>query len=265
MEPHQHKYIQKHLRNLEEKHDIKIILAIESGSRAWGFPSKDSDFDVRFIYVHKLEHYLSIEKQRDVIDTPIKFDPVLDAEFDMNGWDIKKAIHLASRGNSVVNEWLTSPIEYLSSPELREELKKFVTECADLRAYFYFYRNYMRTPWESYSQTDDTLIKIKYYCYSLRCALAIYWIEQRETPPPMDVPNLLAGLNISSEIRSEINKLIAAKQQSTESDTIARTPILDNFIDNAISSDAKRPKKDDMQKHNLEKANELFRKIIFSQ
>lgn len=78
------KKIQTQLRRIEEEENIKILLAVESGSRAWGFASPDSDYDVRFIYIRRMEDYLKLEKVRDVIELPM--DDVLD----MNGWDLQK-------------------------------------------------------------------------------------------------------------------------------------------------------------------------------
>ena len=56
------------IREIEEKENIKVIHAIESGSRAWGFASPDSDYDVRFIYVRNKNFYLSLRENKDFID-----------------------------------------------------------------------------------------------------------------------------------------------------------------------------------------------------
>lgn len=255
-------YIRAKLREVEKEHNINIIHAIESGSRAWGFPSKDSDYDVRFLYINNLDHYLSIDQKRDVIDTPIVLDDFLGVEFDMNGWDIKKAITLATRGNAVVNEWLSSPVQYIVNEPYYGRLRDFIQETADLRAYFYFYRNYMRDPWNSYSKESKQAIKIKQYCYVLRCALSLEWLETQMSPPPMDLPSIFKGIEIDPELRSEIDQLISNKAEATEADYMPRSSILDNFIDNAISEERKRPAKDELEKCNLDKANALFREFI---
>lgn len=257
-------YIRNKLREVEKEHNIKIIHAIESGSRAWGFPSKDSDYDVRFLYINNLDHYLSIDQKRDVIDTPIVQDDFLGVEFDMNGWDIKKAISLATRGNAVVNEWLSSPVQYIFNNDYYSRLHKFIQETADLRAYFYFYRNYMRDPWNSYSKDGTQDIKIKHYCYVLRCALSLEWLEAQETPPPMDLPSLFKGIAISTELRNEIDQLITNKAVSTEADYMPRSGILDDFINNAISEERERPAKDELEANHLDKANALFRGFVLN-
>ena len=79
------KLIVSKLQEMEEKENIRILLAVESGSRAWGFASPDSDYDVRFIYVRKKEDYLRLDERRDVVEGQ------LDDVFDINGWDVKKA------------------------------------------------------------------------------------------------------------------------------------------------------------------------------
>jgi predicted nucleotidyltransferase len=99
-----HTYIQERLKALAKQHNIRILLAIESGSRAWGFSSQNSDYDVRFIYVRDLEDYLSVEAFRDVIETPLINDLKLGVPFDLNGWDVKKSLQVAIKSNAVLLE-----------------------------------------------------------------------------------------------------------------------------------------------------------------
>lgn len=262
MQDHIKKHILSKLNELAETHNIKILHAIESGSRAWGFPSKDSDYDVRFIYIHKLDHYLSVDRKRDVIETPIVHDPFLGVDFDMNGWDLKKAIYLALRGNAVVNEWLTSPIQYICENSFHQNFLNFTHEINDLKAYFHFYRNYMRAPWESYKNENAEQIKIKHYCYVLRCALALQWLESQKSPPPMDIPSLRKGCALNGELNNQIDELIAKKAASIESDTIQRNPIFDEFIDTLIMKERERPHKEELEQKHSGKANKLFKETL---
>ena len=108
--------IQNKLKEIEKGHSVKILLAVESGSRAWGFESKDSDYDIRFIYAHEKDFYLSIDKKRDVIEYPI-VDLI-----DINGWDLKKALQLFYKSNPTLAEWLKSPIVYFENSEFKKEL-----------------------------------------------------------------------------------------------------------------------------------------------
>ena len=60
--------IQISLDEVEQSCDVEILLAVESGSRAWGFASPDSDYDVRFIYLQRPENYIRIDDDKDYID-----------------------------------------------------------------------------------------------------------------------------------------------------------------------------------------------------
>jgi predicted nucleotidyltransferase len=112
---------------IEREHGVRIVLAVESGSRAWGFPSQDSDYDVRFIYLRPVEDYLTVVPRRDVIERPI------DAVLDVNGWDIRKAVALMLKSNAVLREWLSSPVRYIEIEPVSRQLKEFFEEVADTR------------------------------------------------------------------------------------------------------------------------------------
>eukprot|EP01035_Chromulina_nebulosa_P036120 gene36119-biopygen23716 len=73
---------------------VAIPLAIESGSRAWGFASPDSDYDCRFLYLRRRSDYLALWAPRDVIETP------LDGLLDVNGWDVAKALRGSRKASS---------------------------------------------------------------------------------------------------------------------------------------------------------------------
>ena len=103
--------IQNKLKEIEQEYDIKILFALESGSRAWGFPSMDSDFDVRFIYVRKLEDYLRINSKNEFLDFPIN------DELDINGWDLRKFLKHLYASNATPFEWMQSPIFYTRQEE----------------------------------------------------------------------------------------------------------------------------------------------------
>ncbi len=110
--------IKLELERIEKENDVKILFAVESGSRAWGFPSKDSDYDVRFVYMHPVEWYLSIHDKRDVIEYPISDD------LDISGWDIKKALQLFAKSNPALLEWIRSPIFYSKNSNFPEQLQQ---------------------------------------------------------------------------------------------------------------------------------------------
>ncbi len=95
--------IKKELKRIETQNDIKILLAIESGSCAWGFTSTDSDWDVRYIYFHHLNWYLKIDNQVDYQEE------ILENDIDLAGWELKKALRLFRKSNPTILEWLNSP------------------------------------------------------------------------------------------------------------------------------------------------------------
>ena len=112
--------IQAQLRRIEEEEHIKILLAVESGSRAWGFASPDSDYDVRFIYIRPTQDYLRLDSVRDVIELPI--DEVLD----INGWDLQKTLRLLHKSNPTLFEWFSSPIVYRET-EFADTFRKLMS------------------------------------------------------------------------------------------------------------------------------------------
>ena len=101
--------ISRALTQIESQYDVRVLYAVESGSRAWGFASADSDYDVRFVYVRRVEDYAALSVPRDVIERPIE------GELDLSGWDLRKALSLGLRWNPALVEWLTSPIVYAES------------------------------------------------------------------------------------------------------------------------------------------------------
>lgn len=117
--------IDARLDGVESDHGVRVPWAIESGGRAWGFPSPDSDYDARFLYVHPLTDYVGLRRRRDVIETP------LDRVFDANGWDVRKALALMVRGNATVGEWLRSPIVYRGDQQVASGLLALADEAVD--------------------------------------------------------------------------------------------------------------------------------------
>lgn len=133
----------KRLASVERDRGVSILYACESGSRAWGFDSPDSDYDVRFIYIHGPAHYLSfdVERQRDVIDT--QEYPIVD-EIDLAGWDLRKAMHLLTRTNGALVEWLRSPIVYVDKQNVASHLRAIIDRHFDAVALCYHYSHMAR-------------------------------------------------------------------------------------------------------------------------
>lgn len=254
-------HIRAKLENLAREHRVRILIAVESGSRAWGFPSADSDYDVRFIYIHTQNEYLGIQDIRDVIETPTAPDNILGTVMDMNGWDLRKALQLSLKSNAVVQEWLTSPIHYIIDEAAITSFKKFVSKTASLPSYIYHYDHLARNAYEKIC-ADSQKARLKDYCYAIRAALALRWIESRQDLPPMDINSLQNGLIVNKEIQSEISNIITLKKTATEADTIPRKTILDDLIVETLSCKREKPLKKEKDDSNIIFANSLFREIL---
>ncbi|HQT47473.1 MAG TPA: nucleotidyltransferase domain-containing protein, partial [Acidocella sp.] len=185
--PDIHRRIEAELDAVEQQHGVRILLAVESGSRAWRFPSRDSDYDVRFIYQQPVESYLAVRPRRDVIERPI------DATLDVNGWDLRKAMQLMLRSNAVLLEWLCSPVRYRNGAEVTAPFAALARETADLTALSYHYDHQARRSFEEILSATEG-VRLKTYFYALRPALALQWLRAKNEPPPMDLPTLMAGL-----------------------------------------------------------------------
>jgi hypothetical protein len=199
------------LESVAAEHRVDILLAIESGSRAWGFPSPDSDYDCRFLYVRRTEEYLSPWLRRDVIELP------LEDELDVNGWDLGKALKLLLKGNAVVVEWLTSPIVYRGDAPLRSALLAFARRHSNRdgvrRHYLHLGEKQRRTYF-----ADDKPVALKKLFYALRPAAALRWLRLHpaEAIAPMHFPSLMAECGPPAGVAALTAELIAAKAVTRE-------------------------------------------------
>src|SRR3989338_2246924 len=166
------------LEEIQENKGIKILYAVESGSRAWGFESKDSDYDVRFLYLRPRDWYLKIRPEKDTIE--ILSEDLLD----ISGWDIKKALLLFGNSNPPLYEWLVSPVVYLEKGNLIQELRNLAISDYSLRACTYHYLHIARDNYRNYLVKEK--VKIKKYFYALRPLLACFWIKEKNSLPPME-------------------------------------------------------------------------------
>ncbi len=219
--------IKETLRELERRENIRILLAVESGSRAWGFPSRDSDYDVRFIYVRPLEHYLKLEKTRDVIELPIS------DMLDINGWDLNKALRLLHASNPTLCEWMSSEIVYQSDADFtgsfRPLLYRYFSSLKGLHHYLSMakdnYRKYLRAE----------MVRAKKYFYVLRPVLACRWILERGTPPPILFSELVES-ELAADLRPLVDQLLDLKMNSPEVQEIPRMEALNRYLDDSIAA-----------------------------
>jgi predicted nucleotidyltransferase len=223
--------IETRLASIADEHQIKVLYACESGSRAWGFPSPDSDYDVRFIYVHPIDWYLKLDEERDVIDLPLEESAI--GLLDLGGWDLRKTLRLLGKSNPIIWEWLQSPICYsLSQPPdfqaYRHVLDPFYSLITACYHYLSICRNTMNQAFVGPSA------KIKKYFYMLRPLLAAAWIERYHSVPPMELALLLPLLDDQSEIKQYIVDLQARKQTLDEQVPIARIAMLDDYLEGEL-------------------------------
>lgn len=223
--------IQKKLVEIEEKFQVKILYAIESGSRAWGFPSKDSDYDVRFIYIHRPEWYLSIDPQgiggkRDVIEEPIN------DLLDISGWEITKALRLFRKNNPPLLEWLRSDILYYQKYSFVDNIKSLESQVFYPSSMLHHYLNMAKNNYREYLQGEQ--VRIKKYFYVLRPILACNWIEKYNETPPISFHELLEDIIPDSELKNEVKHLLKRKLQGDELDIEPRLKVINDYIENEI-------------------------------
>jgi len=221
------------LEQIEARHNVAVLFAIESGSRAWGFHSPDSDFDVRFVYAHRLDWYLTVRPGRDVIEAPIS------EGLDISGWDVRKALALACKFNPVLPEWLRSPIVYRWQADLADPLNRFVGPEPGLVATQRHYHGLAKRQFLGDIDGRDS-VRLKKYFYSIRPALALLWLRRRpDDPLPMDMPTLRAGVALDPAIVQAIDHLLSLKAQAHELGMGSRVPVLDDFIRGEIDTAAR--------------------------
>lgn len=216
------------LRAAESEHRAKVLLAIESGSRAWGFASPNSDYDARFIYVHPPEWYLSVglEEKRDVIEYPIVDD------MDINGWDLRKALRLFSKSNPGFVEWIQSPILYERAGTFHARALELLPEVYSVESGIYHYRNMAKTNYRGYLQTDQ--VPLKKYFYVLRPLLSVRWLEHYQAPAPIEFQRLLEFVEGEEGLGSAIHDLLALKRESPELGLSPQVAPIQKFIEREL-------------------------------
>lgn len=214
------------LAAVRRAHGVEIPLAVESGSRAWGFPSPDSDYDCRFIFLRTTSDYLSLYPQRDVIETP------LEGVLDVNGWDLAKALKLLLKGNAVVVEWLTSPIIYCADSWFRDEFNALAARVVsrDLVASHYLHLGERQR--HAYF-SDEKQFRLKKLFYALRPAAALRWLRTHpgQAVAPMHFPTLLANCEAPDDVKALVDALIARKAVTRELGSGSLPEVLADFID----------------------------------
>lgn len=217
--------ITEKLAEIERTEQVTVLYAAESGSRAWGFASPDSDYDVRFIYVRRREDYLRLDPPRDVIEWQ------LDDVFDINGWDLQKMLRLLHQSNPTLFEWNSSPIVYRTSDYWQRISPQIATFFMD-KAGLYHYLHMARGNFREYLKGDT--VRLKKYFYVLRPVLAAKWITERHCPPPMQFAEL-AGAMLDEAIKPTVSALMQQKMQTPELGMGPKIAVLNDYLERSLT------------------------------
>jgi uncharacterized protein len=217
--------ILRRIRVAEQQHGVRVLLAIESGSRAWGFESPNSDFDARFIYAHPQDWYLSVglEEQRDVIEYPIVDD------IDLNGWDVRKALRLFLKSNPAFIEWIQSPIIYAEHGSFAAQVRSLMPSVYACESGIHHYRSMAKTNFRTYLKGD--LVPLKKYFYVLRPLLAVRWLERYGSAAPIEFQKLLHLIEDNRSLVADIEALLERKRAAPEMGLEPAVPRINAFIE----------------------------------
>lgn len=241
------------LKEIEQKENVKILHAIESGSRAWGFASPDSDYDVRFIYVRPMEYYLRLEGKKDFIDWE------LDETLDINGWDLAKALQHFHKSNATMFEWSNSPVVYYTTPEWKK-VREASEDYFSCKSSMYHYYGTANKNFNDYLLEE--LVKYKKYFYVLRPILACKWIDEKKCPPPVLFSELVDGV-LEEDMKPLVENLVQVKKQMVESEKGRRIDELNRYIQEKLQKYKQQINEmEDDRNQDWEMLNQLFREMI---
>ncbi len=206
------------LAGIEREHGCRVLFACESGSRAWGFPSPDSDYDLRFLYAMPVDWHLVLEPGRDTLEA------MLPGDLDLSGWELRKALRLFAQGNATLYEWLGSPVVYADRDGFRDELAAFIPRYFNPRKAMHHYLSLARGI--AAEHLRDGRIGIKKFFYVLRPLRAADWIASRATMPPTDFWRLVEEAGLPAGQCVEIGGIRACKVAAKEGEMISLSPSL---------------------------------------
>eukprot|EP01137_Pigoraptor_chileana_P033429 Opistho-2@24254 len=245
------KKILEKLRQVEQDKNVQILYAVESGSRAWGFASPDSDYDIRFIYKHEQDYYLSLWEQTDVIEF------MTEEDLDGSGWDLRKALKLLAKSNAPLLEWLYSPVVYYENEEVVMQLRTLAESCFSPIACLYHYlgttKNFMEV-----CQAEE--VKLKSYFYALRSALAGKWILEKNSFPPVAFAELLPIA--PNDVQSKIHELLTIKANQDEGYLHPKETLITNFLMETIAFNQEHASGLNSGKKVAEEMDGFFKEII---
>ena len=247
--------ILRRLANAEDEHGVRILVAVESGSRAWGFESPNSDYDVRFIYMHEPAWYqaVDLEERRDVIEYPIVDD------IDLNGWDVRKALRLFWKSNPAFVEWIQSPITYMERGQFRAEALRALTEVYTPEKGLYHYRSMAKTTYRGHLR--ESMVRLKKYFYALRPLLAARWVARTGHAAPIEFERLLTMLE-DKVVLDAIQDLLVQKRAAPELGLAPAVPALNAFIEAELVNVSFDVPEKPQAAHVIARLNKLFHNAL---
>ena len=243
------------LYKTEQQEGVRVLMAIESGSRAWGFASPNSDYDVRFIYSREKDWYVAVdfEEKRDVIEYAIT------DEIDLNGWDVRKALRLFWKSNPSFVEWIQSPITYINSGIFREAALELLPQLYSVEKGIHHYHSMAKTNYRGYLRSE--LVPLKKYFYVLRPLLSIKWLETRQCPAPIEFHRIVELID-DKPLLQAIDELLEKKKINKEMELSPAIPILNNFIESELNRlESFQPVKSERTAEMMQ-LNTLFHKVL---
>ncbi|MBK1879867.1 nucleotidyltransferase domain-containing protein [Pelagicoccus mobilis] len=241
--------IEDTIRQLEAERNIEVLFACESGSRAWGFASPDSDYDLRFIYAHQKDWHLQLQKRDDYIDL------MLPNDLDLSGWELAKMLRLFATCNLALNEWLGSPVIYWSPKSFQNELLKLIPAFFNAKKAMHHYLSMAKGV--AADHFDGQQIKIKKLFYILRPLFACLWIEKHQSMPSTVFQDMLTPDLASEDVLEAIAKIQKQKETAAEGFIIEAPDVVKNWIDQTVADTLPAGTK---EKASWEPLNELMLK-----
>jgi len=247
--------IQQKLLELEQQHNIEILYACETGSRAWGFPSPDSDYDIRLLYKHEPDWYVSLHEPKDTIELMLE-----DGNFDITGWDIRKALRLLWKSNASLLERIQSPIVYMEKEGFATEINQLGQQCYSPIAVLHHYLSLTKKCLQDLEL--DSRFRLKLLFYALRNATACRWVLEQPGPPPIVFQTMLNGLGTEEALQQRITELVALKATKDESYMHEAEPELMQYIRESIDASEELASSLFGGRGDMKKMNASLRKIV---
>lgn len=238
------------LQKVERDYNVQILYACETGSRGWGFPSPDSDYDIRFIYMNEPNWYLSLSEKKDTIE-------FMDGDWDLSGWDVRKALRLLSKSNAPMIEKLNSPIVYLEKEGFRKQTLEITKEVYNPIAVFHHYFSLVNNFWDSLKYEREQ--KLKSLLYVSRSLLSSIWVLKDEGIVPMQLKELM--VNAPAEIREKLKGLVEFKLEKSEKYLHSFDEELNGWINETICFLDKEKNNIRVQQVDYEILNDYFKKL----